>query len=392
MQEKDFQNAKLEERIVDSCSSILYYLDKYGDLPNVIENEKRNLLLRDLAWKISRLPQYEKLETIARAWPQFLSQDLRHQLTLDDLRLYNIESILPHKGKISKNVAIVTARGDELRAVLTAIGACGIDKPQASTRALKLPIYYCDVNNTHGEPLSILITMAGEERNIATAMVVMDLLYDYDVDLFVMVGITAGRQGKVKRGDVIFPYQVYDYEGGRLVPSAMVNKVASRASDTPMNQIVNKPQPEMPRIVKEVRTAWELFRNDGVGDFERSFRGIKRKCKSSEIPVAASKHSFKPSIKPGDIAAGEKLAKDGYFLNSLSDYNENIIGLNEEDYGFSKALTSTNNKWCIFRGVSDYGKPHPNKEWQFVAALSAATACMAFLGTTWPSKRVNNQS
>jgi nucleoside phosphorylase len=62
-------------------------------------------------------------------------------------------------------------------------------------------------------------------------------------------------------------------------------------------------------------------------------------------------------------------------------YHQEVLAAEMEGSGFARACREHAVPWLVFRGISDFGDANKSKlgDWKATAALSAATAVVAFL-------------
>jgi len=359
-----------DENRLESCRSIAHFLSLYCERDNK-SLEIRDLLLRDLCWRASSLDPLDKAIVMAESSYSLLPKNIKAAFTEDSIGMSELGTLMASK-KQRKDVGIITVVRPELRAVLSSLGRNTADLDLADKRSDGFLYWFADVDRYHGPPLSVVVTLVGEPRNVPCAIAVEHVLGDYDVDLLMLVGIAAGPREKVKLGDAVAAERVYDYEHVRLE--------LFRLFGIPLVIPVRRPRPDYRNVDKEVQVALERYDGSQMQTF---FRGLLSQSGTADLPNGMDSTSFLPDFHRGTIAAGEKLIADGTLSRMFRKIDQEIRAGDQEDNGFALAAEHKKIKWCIFRGIADYGDPTKAKNWQFVAALSAASAAITFLRSVW---------
>jgi len=358
----------IEEDQVHSCRTIAYFLSKYNG--NDDESQKvRKILQKDLCWRVSALSVIDRAIIMAEAWYNLLPGDIKQVFSPDALRIGEFDTLMRMK-KDYRDVSIVTVIECELRAVLTALGSGTPDREDM--RIGDFRYWFGEIPRYGSKPLSVVVTLVGERRNVPCAIAVEQLLSNFDTKLLVLVGIAAGPKEKVKLGDVVCAKKVYDYEHVRLEVQRFFGLLLKIA----------RPRPQYIDVEKEIETDIEIYDDKRMKTY---FRELVGKTDQQEIRVISD--NFEPSFHTGTIAAGEKLFADGSLSRMFKKVDQEIRAGDQEDSGFAQVAKIKKLKWCIFRGICDYGDPKKGDAWHFAAALSAASAAMTFLKSAWKDER-----
>ncbi len=366
-----------KESELDACRVLAFHLGEH-DPHDPRQFDKREVILRNLCWRLSKLDQVDKLEAMASSWYNSIPIDLRQKFPKLNVSREEIEKAI-EKSKKKRDVGIITVMDSELDAVLLALGKEKGSLEKEDSWSGPFRYWECVATQEDGVRLSVVVTLVGSPTNVPCAICVEHLLTVYSVDLLVLVGIAAGPPQKVRLGDVIFADSVYDYEHVRLE----VRKIW-RHLPFSYHKGSGRPKYVPNALMNELTSDRELY----TQHFSRS-RILHDQCvqrtKLERLPTLPG--NYKPEFHHGTIASGEKLIADGSLGKMYERIDQQIRAGEQEGSGFSQAAVHNKVKWCIFRGISDYGDPtkdHPEKEkWQFEAALNAASAAVTFLQTVW---------
>lgn len=330
-------------------------------------------MLKDLVWKASRIPALDKSVILTKLWYNQLPNELKEQITPEKFKLNEINNLLCLK-KEHKNIAIITVLGVELKSVLRSLSHPNIEKEDMSID--NIPYWFAELNRDDGPQLSVVVTIVAEVGNIPCAIACAHLLNNFNIDLFMLVGIAAGPREKVSLGDVVFAEQVLDYEHVRLEMSLITFYFNNILYKIGLKEL---PRPRYFDIEKKLKNAFERYDKNSIRPlFGRLLAQLGKDSFPKSLP-----HPFSPEIHDGTIAAGEKLFADGRLGRMRRSLDERIRAGDQEDSGFAQVAKFNQIPWCIFRGICDYGDATKNTEWHKVAALAAASAGMTFLKNMW---------
>lgn len=353
-----------EEPMIDSCKAIHFFISKY--VKSDKGNSKVNLLMKDLLWRCTQLRPLDRSIFLAKSFYYYVPDDIRTEYTAERLGFDDFREPIQFQ-RPTIDIAIVTILEVERAAVLRALGRTPDDAPDFTIEGRGA--WLCEIQTRTGAVLSVLVTMVGVERNVMCAIAVTDLCHHYDIGLLVLVGIAAGPRTKVKLGDVVYAERVYDYEHVRLELRKFL--IFFRWPR-------KLPRPEQRTVDALTQSDLEQFRDNP--EFHPIFKELLDQTRQKLKPVGVSES---PTVHDGTIAAGEKLFADGSLEKMLLNPDQRIRAGAQEDMGFALAAISKNVKWCIFRGICDYGDPKKDGGWHTVASLAAATAAVTFLSTKW---------
>jgi nucleoside phosphorylase len=290
---------------------------------------------------------------------------MRAAFPAEKLGLSEMERVIkPAKEK--KHVAIVTVIGKELQAVLRAVGRVPSDRPDQKSGDFSY--WFARIDRPSNTPLSVVITIVSEPRNVPAAIAVDHLVVEFEVGLLMLVGIAAGVRGLVKLGDVVYGHKVYDYEGVRLEIIRWWIFYLFRP----------RPRPKEWNVSRKVNVARQQF---DVKRMCQLWTELMQNAVPSDLPKDWT--FVTPAFKDGTIAAGEKLMADGSLYRMYRRVVEEIRAGAMEDSGFVQAAEANEITWCIFRGIADFGDQHKSDSWHLAAAIAAAAAAITFLRDCW---------
>jgi nucleoside phosphorylase len=322
-------------------------------------NPLRDLLLEDLAWRIRQLDPQSQAHQRARVGLAILPSFFRDRQSSPEFT--------PERPPARKtvDVAIVTVKPAEMdaaRLVFDGDLSRKADHSRGRARFWEASLE----RSASRRPLRLVVTMSGESGNYDMASYCHVLLREYDVDLCVLLGMAAGRQGEVDRGDVVCATEVIDY--GRAV---------RRPGGPQPDPKPFKPDRNVARQLNyfnPARQGWHALLEDTHSRATNlTDPGLP------PLPAIAPK-DFNPSYSTGVILAGDLLLED----DSLDEWarllhKRKAKAAEMEGAGFATTCEDADVSWMVMRGIADFGGPTRDRKWQLLATLSAAAALRVLL-------------
>jgi len=268
------------------------------------------------------------------------------------------------------DVLIVTVKKPELDAVLSAFDLPSSDMGfpipgGARFWRAKLP------RARSATPLSLLITVVGEAQNYKMSSFMHTVLSHCRPRLAVLVGMAAGQKRKVNLGNVVVASEVVDYANAVLTEEEVI--------PDPQNFLVEQTLTRPIYLFDRIREAWYA---DLHARLDEAVRQLAETGITLPAAVRNRPASFLPRLDLGVILAGDLLMEDES-LQFRADQlkRRRALAAEMEGAGFACICREAHLSWMVFRGVADFGGPNRRKDWQFVAALAAATALRLLLSS-----------
>jgi nucleoside phosphorylase len=334
------------ERAGESVAAITYFLGKESD------PYRRDLLMRDYALRSRGLASRPLKEFHQRVVDSFLPD--QYSIGYPSLARASERDVT------DVDVVMLAVQPIELTAAIAALGISRVPDRRYKERNFfhaTIPFHAAGRIARPGE-LSVALTAVGQSLNLHTVQAVGEISEVYRAQIWILVGMAAGLEGKIRKGDVCLPETVWWYEPGRERPDMF------------------EPRPEFAFRGMLNR---QLVRFDPVSESlsERLRRAV------ADVPDVYRPDDLEPDFMPkvtvlkDAVATGEKLLRDPNRLASLHQSNERIILGDQESYGFALACRDVN--WMIARGVADYGDERKDDGWQYLATILAAHCVLEFL-------------
>ena len=319
----------------------------------------RPLLIEDLAWGASRLgTEFNEyaLRAAVLGLPPFA-----HSGSL-------LEMLSHMKAKRKTDVLLITVKGVELQAVKSALRISPKEPGEEGPRGSRLWRSKIGVQSTEGQ-LDVLVAMAGEAKNYKMSSFMHTLLSGLQPSMCVLVGMAAGRRGKVILGDVVVAREIVDYSSSVLAKEGAIPDPETFRPDVGHIRPMDHYEPLLDDWRDEVR---DLLKGR-VGDVD--------------VPVLPSRllkdiDAYNPSLKVGAIFSGDILMEDGSFeLRAKSLLTRDSMAAEMEGAGFACICAEAQLPWLVIRGVADHGEPRRSKDWQYASTVAAAAALRRALAT-----------
>ncbi len=254
------------------------------------------------------------------------------------------------------DIAIITVIGPELNAVLKVLRVQNRDRIRMDGDIFWEAQRYSSLLD---RDLRILIHCQGAATQENASAAATKVIERFSPALMILLGIAAGRRGKVKIGDVVIPRDVVDHS----------LNVAEKGIVLPRLSI-----PSLPHSVMQMIQAFQLDNQQLEKTFESGFEKLIH-------PPIGQEQEFeqhvakKPSVHEASIASANLLLRDPGVLEELSERVSQGIKAGEmEAGGFVKACNArgTPQPWFIIRGISDFGDTFKNDAFHRLAAAAAA--------------------
>ena len=137
----------------------------------------------------------------------------------------------------------MTAVDDEHQAVLNAFRFCHKDKVQVDKR-----IYWQkNIRTKMGNDCSLVIAQSLDMANVSSAILANNIIHNFHPKVIFLVGVCAGRENKVEKGDIIFAEDVYYYERGKQTEKGFEPEPKMHSADAGLIDLIrNLPKTIIP--------------------------------------------------------------------------------------------------------------------------------------------------
>jgi nucleoside phosphorylase len=325
-------------------------------LRKIVEREQHSdlaaLIGEDLAWSARMVEQHQTI--LHETEPSLTEVPARHL----PMPTTNIDS-----PRDLVDIAVLTILPVEHQAVRFVFGMGDEDFVIGEHDEM---IYRTSVRSERlSRNLSVIEAFVGAASNTEITRVVRNLLARYNPDLTVLVGIGAGRPDKFSLGDVAIPRAVRFYETTR--------PEAAGGRSQPL-------QVDMARPLTVNLDGFDPVMTHFYDDLSEYCRGMP----SERLPEALDLNKFRPAVRSrGVVTATRALIIDSEYMEGLAKEEQISIVGDQDSYAFAHALMD--NRWAVFRGISDLGESSKRKDWQHLAATCAAVCLKSFLQSEYVS-------
>lgn len=277
------------------------------------------------------------------------------------------------------DVLLVTVVPNEARAAELVFD---IDRPGRAPRRDDGRRYHpVTLQTEENGSLSVIVTSIGESGNMTARNAFNAMLSFYKPSLILLAGIAAGRLDGVDLGDLVIPRKVWWIEKGASLVEGFKPENDPRGLHRRIAQLVND----------------HRVRGSTFYDMLKANLG---KLDEDELPPGIDVNHRPKYDNDASVAASEKLLRDGS-LRKLADIDglDRKIKLGDMESwavvgaggsGLVGEYTPDGSEWLVVRGVSDFGEPDKDDDWQMFAAVCAVTGARHFLETTYEPPRTSS--
>jgi tetratricopeptide (TPR) repeat protein/nucleoside phosphorylase len=271
-----------------------------------------------------------------------------------------------HTGSPRVDIAILTVIPPELIAVREALGIPEDARIEddAGTIAYRGRIHSALARRDY----EVVLTCIGRAGNADSASFVEAVIARYRPQAVLLVGIAAGRRGKVRIGDVVLSERVVAYE-----PAAVVG--------TPEGGSREELRAEIRPIPHRMSQAVAHYKLDD----ERLRARFRQGGVTSPPPTSGSETLHQghvatwPNVKAATIASGEKLLRDSARLAEICSLHGKIEAVEMEAVGVMVSCERNGIPWLVVRGVSDFGDELKDDRFREFASRAAAAVLVDFI-------------
>ncbi len=266
--------------------------------------------------------------------------------------------------KKSIDIAIIIPKDDEFKAFKTAFDL-ELSKSDGELPGGKL--YYrfnlqIEIQDSISQ-LSLIAIFLNDQGNNISSSITEQILAKFDPTLIFLVGTAAGREEKIKIGDIIISSLVIDASAWRY-----------EEEPTPRTKQHNPPE----KILVDLkRYLGEIFLKDEY------FAILKSKLEElyDDTEIIEIFDDTETKIDVNVIASSEFLHLNPTFLQKIWDIDDRIRCIDMESGGFGEVCKgSIGKQWLIVRGISDYGSPQSKKEeYRLASSIKAFLFLKMFL-------------
>lgn len=192
-----------------------------------------------------------------------------------------------------------------------------------------------------GTEIELLIASQQKMGMVDASILTYRLIAEYNPKYLVMTGVCGGRESKnVKVGDVIVPKKVIDYQSGKMTEDGFKYYLSSENIDGEHIQHAQT-------IIENALKAIEKTGRKGIG--------------------------LRPHFRT--MACGNLVVnKEGFLEGEIAKFDDEIVGVDMESYGFIRAQKLSYNKdskALIVKAVMDLTEGKSDKNKNFAAYVSA---------------------
>lgn len=297
------------------------------------------------------------------------------QITLDNGKMLSLETYEAKVGETiskkstntpPKSISLEARLNEDIHRVMTKVGIITILEEEAaavikalSMNEMKLNVnerlYFSAQIQAEEKTHTVVMTQAFAQGNEAVAGAYNDMVYRFDPEIIILVGIAGGLSDDVDFGSVVLSHEIISYELRKDTPEGIQRR--GRVNATPVNVL-----PFYQRLLRKI----------------------------AKEPL----HSYNSPKKPIHVIIGDIASGNAVIANELSEirkwinaFNDKVVACEMEAYGVSSAFYEgqlTPNRtatYCVIRGISDMADPNKNMKptYRKEAANNAAIVMKEFI-------------
>lgn len=205
--------------------------------------------------------------------------------------------------------------------------------------------------------LKIVFATQHQKGIIAAGILATKMIQTFRPRYLIMVGIAAGIEGKAKIGDLLIPFEFFDYTSGKITSSLPPNDHDAFKFepdpkyldlDVEIKEVLNKDYSE---ILSEINT--NILAQDNI------------------------------NIVKGSLACGPFVLQNQIVIdNFIKVHNRNIVGVDMESYGVlyaGKNAYHPKPRVIVCKAVSDFGDVNKSDSYQQLAAYNSVNFIKKFI-------------
>ncbi len=209
-------------------------------------------------------------------------------------------------------------------------------------KSINDPEFDIQTGKIKGTEKNIVISHQHNMGMIDASFLTAKIIKEYQPEYIIMTGVCGGRKSKgLKIGDVIIPKKVLSYQSGKIEEDGFKYYLSAETITGKHIQLAENHQREI--------------------------------CSKIEISSGRNGYGLKAHFQ--SMACGSMVVnKRGYLDSEIAKFDEQVIGVDMESYGFIRAWKLMNNgftKPLIVKSVMDFTEDKTDKDKDFAAYTSA---------------------
>jgi len=306
----------------------------------IIITSYKNLLHKykdEIRKKLFTIVQYSATET---SWKQSIESKINYIL------LSNNDSIDISETGYNYDIAIVTAIKVEYDQVTTMLEEASYIKVKGDSTCYKAGYF-----KNNSIKLKVIVAMQHQMGIAASTALTMKMIVNFKPQYISMVGIAAGKKGEGNLGDIIVPFEVWNYGSG---------KISEDNQDT--YKLLFKPDPKYLSLSTDIK---ELLSKD----YSRILNNIEKEWKGNKPKTSLQ-------LIKGPMACGSIVVQDEKIIKEYIDpHNRKVKGLDMESYGVFYAVENSYKpkpNLIVCKSICDFADKEKNDNYQNYAAYTSA--------------------
>ena len=285
-----------------------------------------------------------KYDKVVTTWKEQLRNKIKYIISWKEQFINSIKFPLEY----DYDIAIVTAVEKELKSIKNLCVDWKVKEVPNDSE-----IYYEGIIESKIKKVKVVLAKQHQMGMPAASVLSMKMIHNFHPKYICMIGIAAGKRGKVNLGDILVAGESWDYGSGKI-----------RESDEKENNYLFEPEPHQLSIDPDIRKIFSC-------NFEDILLEIRKEWNKHGYLV---KHDL--NIYVGAIASGAAVIQnEGVVKDFIDAHNRGLLGLDMETYGVYIAAENSSKprpQFFSIKSVCDFADKEKNDNFQSYAAYTSA--------------------
>jgi len=250
------------------------------------------------------------------------------------------------------DIVVVTALDDEFKYMKEASNTNWYSNKNVEEDLFNF--YTTRLVNAHGETANVVAYTMNEMGMSYASALAIKMLINFMPKYLVMTGICAGFEGKTKKGDIIIPGAIFNYQSG---------DIREKGDFTPLYKIKEIDQ-KVNKIIRIIEAEYSYGRQIR-DEWSKKYPTEKVAGRDQKIHINKS------------FGTGSAVVKDGKILKEIQEKNvKDLIGLDMEAYSvmIAKEFADENNPVVplVIKAVQDFANKEKDKTYRNFSSYASA--------------------
>ena len=282
------------------------------------------------------------------------------------LKELNLENKIENK---IYDIVILTALNEELDISMKAISNSWYILRVTNDSNIYYTTKICSKTDS-SKKITIIASNAHKMGMSSSAVLATKMLINFKPKIITMLGICAGRDEKVKLGEIIVANKLFDYQAGKV---ELVEKKEGEIKifDPKTNEFKHytkkfKADYDERTMDNTYSQIFESIQKEYTHDIRESWNNLNKMSNESERNL--------PKVHIGPMATGSAVIAHDTVFEEISDHSRKVIALDMEGYSIFVAAQTINKHTIplVIKGVQDHASHIKNDDYRNYSIYVAA--------------------